>query len=119
MAAAVNDRDHDHAIAFHLVEDAEREASHPGPPRVPVNDGVAERHLRNRGKSPQYLIEKLLSEPALLGFVPNGRVFEIFLDFASKAYLDGHSRRRMSAIASVASRPRSLSTAYASSRLSS
>jgi hypothetical protein len=61
MATAMDDRDHDDAVAFDLIENSERKTPHPCSLGVAIDDGVALRHLRNRGESRQHLIEKLLS----------------------------------------------------------
>src|SRR5262249_16524286 len=98
-------------IAVDSIEDPEREASHPGTSRIPVDDCVAEWYLRDCRESGLHFIQELVAETRTLRFVLDSRLFQIVLGFGPKVNCDRHSRRGMSAIASAASRPGFLSRA--------
>lgn len=110
MSAAMHDRDNNDCGSLGLIIDAKGKAMNQGSSRISVNDRIHQWCSRKLGEDRQNLVKKLMAQSRPLLFIPECRIRQIHLGFRSEPNLKSHSLRRMSATASVAKRPRFLST---------
>ena len=110
ISAAMHDCDNNDCGGLDLIIHAKWKAMNQGASRVSVNDRIQQWCFRKLGEDRQNLVKKLVSQSRPLLFIPARRIRQIQLCFRSEPELKSHSLRRMSATASVAKRPRFLST---------
>jgi len=111
MPASVHYRHNNETRVIELVIDPERKPMYKGPTRFSMHCGIQFWNFRNGVEGRAHFVQKLGSESGAPLFVPECCFRQILFRLRPNPDFQRHSRRRMSAITSVAGRPRFSSTA--------